>query len=136
MSQDAYAKLLCEKPRIITATRTANWNSGVATSGLAGADLVTIGTAGQWCRISECVLILTDFAAITHLTIRYFLTLCGAERRMQDDIWACDGTDGQAALLGYFWEMELFGTMRAEVFSDQAADDGVVANYEYRIKSW
>ena len=54
-----------------------------------------------------------------------------------DEDWDADGTDGNVAYIYWFWlQAELYGPLRVELYSDQAADDGVAAPYEYRYKEW
>ena len=130
---------LTERPRIVPGTVTANWNSGVATSGQPGADLFTYGEVGQWWRMQEAYLKLFpgvwNIASV--ITIRSYLTMMGIEQIVGDEDWDADGTDGNLALIYWFWlNAEVYGPLRVEVYSDQAADDGVVVPYEYRVKSW
>jgi hypothetical protein len=114
---------------------TANWNSGVATSGLAGADLFTVGSVGQWFRLTEAFLVLAGFDLAATVTIRVFLTIAGAERMMPEDDWE-PAFDGDLAYILWFWEIQIYGVLRIEVYSDQAADDGHTAEFEYRVKRW
>ena len=134
MKKSGLAKLT-ERAMIVPGTVTANWNSGVATSGEAGADLFTYGGVGQWWRLSEAWLVLTGFNIAATVTIRIYLTIAGEERLMPPEEWEV-AFDGPLAYILWFWEIEIFGPMRVEVHSDQAADDGFTASYEYRVKSW
>ena len=129
---------MAEHPRIVPGTTRANWNSGVATSGNAGADLVTIGQPDTWMRLNEVfLLIFPAFNALATVTVRSYMDMMGANRLLGAPVtYACDGTDGEVALLLWFWEVELVQPVRIEVFSDQAADDGFTATWEYRIKGW
>ena len=126
---------LTERAIIHTDKVTANWNSGRATSGELGADLFTYGGVGQWWRLTEAWLVLTGFDLAATVTIRIYLTIAGAEREMPPEEWEV-AFDGPLAYILWFWEIEIFGPMRVEVHSDQAADDGFTATYEYRVKSW
>jgi len=127
------AKLLWQHPNIIIATTTANWNSGVATSGLAGADLVTIGVVGQWYRLNAGFVVTTGFNAAATVTIREYCNIAGANRLVMTD-----DTIMPEVLIQLSWwlDAELFGPYRIELYSDQAADDGLVVPYEYRMKEW
>ena len=132
-------KKLTARPDIVPGTTTAIWNSGVATSGLAGADLFTYGAVGDWWRLQEAYLKLFPgvWNVAATITIRAYLTIMGAEELIGDEDWLADGTDGNIAYIYWFWLMaEIYGPLRVEVYSDQVADDGVVAPYEYRIKDW
>jgi len=126
---------LTERAIIHTDTVTADWNSGVATSGKPGADLFTYGGVGQWWRLTEAYLVLTGFNPASTVTIRCYLTIAGEEREMPEEDWE-PAVDGALAYILWFWEIEIFGPFRVEVHSDQAADDGFAAKYEYRTKSW
>jgi hypothetical protein len=132
-------RLLVQRPRPFTGSVVANWNSGVATSGNAGADLFTYGAANQWWRLIDAYLLI--FPGVWNIgatiTIRAYETIMGAEREVMNDDWLADGTDGQLAyVFWWFTGYEMFGPVRIEVFSDQAADDGVSAPYEFRVKDW
>jgi hypothetical protein len=128
-------RLLTERPRIVTAATTANWNSGVATSGLAGADLFTYGAANQWWRLQEAYILLSAFNAAATVTVRAYMNLMGAERQVMSEDWVV-AVDPPVIYVVWFWEVEMFGPLRIEALSDQAADDGLAAPYEYRIKDW
>ena len=134
MKKSGLAKLT-ERARIVPGTVTADWNSGVATSGLPGADLFTYGGVGQWWRLTEAYLVLTGFDLAATVTIRVYLTIAGEERQMPEEDWEV-AFDGPLAYIFWFWEVEIYGPLRIEVHSDQAADDGFTATYEYRVKSW
>lgn len=134
MKKSGLAKLT-ERARIVPGTVTADWNSGVATSGLPGADLFTYGGVGQWWRLTEAYLVLTGFDLAATVTVRVYLTIAGEERQMPEEEWEV-AFDGPLAYIFWFWEVEIYGPIRIEVHSDQAADDGFTATYEYRVKSW
>jgi len=132
-------RLLTQHPTIVTGTATGLWNGGLATSGLAGADLITIGTAGQWWRLQEAYFRLFPgvWNALAIITVRVYFDLMGAETLVGDEDWDADGTDGNVALIYWFWlSAEVHGPIRVELYSTVAADDGVVVPYEYRYKEW
>lgn len=122
-------------PTIVTASTVGNWNSGVGTSGQPGADLFTLGHAGQWWKLTEAYLLLAAFNAAATVTVRAYETLIGAEREVLNDDWVV-AVDGEIAYIFWFWDLHMFGPVRVEVYSDQAADDGLAAPYEYRFKVW
>ncbi|MFA5401239.1 MAG: hypothetical protein WC359_12400 [Dehalococcoidia bacterium] len=125
---------LVQKPTIVPGATTANWNSGVATSGQPGADLFTFGAVGQWWMLKEAYMLLSAFNIAATVTVRAYETLMGAERMVATDDWTV-AVDGPVIYL-FFWffSWEMYGPVRIEVFSDQAADDGLAAPYEYRYK--
>ncbi len=127
--------LLVQHSRIINGTVTANWNSGVATSGQPGADLFTYGAANQWWRLQEAYVLLAAFNAAATVTIRAYEILMGAEREIMNEDWTV-AADPPVIFIVWFWEVEMFGPLRIEAFSDQVADDGLTAPYEYRVKPW
>lgn len=128
-------RLLVQRPRIVSTTRVANWNSGVATSGNPGADLFTYGAANRWWRLSEAYLRLSAFNAAATVNIRAYETLMGAEREIMDENWSVL-LDGDVAYIVWFWDVQILGPLRVEVRSTVAADDGLAAPYEYRVKDW
>ena len=139
MSLLSYVRLLVQKPRIVPGTTAALWNSGVATSGQPGADLFTYGMANQWWRLQEAYLKLFPgvWNVASVITIRSYLNVMGGEEMIGNDDWDADGTDGNVAYIYWFWTLaEIYGPLRVEVHSNNVADDGVIAPYEYRVKSW
>ncbi len=139
MGLSQWVRLLVQHPITTSATKTANWNSGVATSGLAGADLFTYGLANQWWRLQEAYFKvfpgIWNVAAV--LTCRVYFTVMGAEQLISSEDWNADGTDGNVAFIYWFWSnYEMYGPLRVELYSDTPADDGVAAPYEYRVKDW
>ena len=124
---------LVERPRIMSATKTANWNSGVATSGAAGADLVTVGAANQWYRLNQFAIISSGFNALATVTVRAYMNVAGVNHLILTDSWVMPE---EVIFLSWWFDTEFFGPMRVEILSNQAADDGLAVTYEYRIKSW
>jgi hypothetical protein len=128
-------KRLVQHSRIVSTTATGAWNGGVATSGNPGADLYTYGAANKWWRLAESYLLLSAFNIAATVTIRAYETLMGAEREIMDDNWVV-ALDGDVAYIVWFWDVQIFGRLRIEVFSNVAADNGIVVPYEYRVKDW
>ena len=137
MSLSAGIKLLFQHARIVQGTTVANWNTGIATSGAAGGDLFTYGVANKWWRLSEAYLVIFPaFNVASHVTLRAYFTVAGAERTLDGGVWDCDGTDGGLATLLWFWEIQMFGPLRLELYSDNVLDNGFSAVWEYRVKDW
>lgn len=128
------SKRLVERPRIIPGTATENWNSGVATSGQPGADLITVGTASEWYRLNQFIIVLASFNIASTVTARGYLPIVGVSRLVIEDDWAV--ATHEVAFLSWWLDAEFYGPFRIEVYSDQAADDGITVIYEYRIKNW
>ena len=127
-------RLLVERPRIVPGTTTANWNGGLATSGQPGADLVTVGVANQWYRLNQFIVILTGFNALATVYTREYLDVGGVNRLILVDDYG--PPPPVLAFMSWWFDAEFYGPYRVEVYSDQAADDGLAVDYEYRIKSW
>jgi len=125
---------LAERPRIVAGTTTANWNSGVATSGQPGADVITIGVAGRWYRLNQFIVIMTGFNALATVYTREYLDVGGVNRLILVDDYG--PPPPELAFMSWWLDAEFYGPYRVEVYSDQAADDGLAVDYEYRIKSW
>jgi hypothetical protein len=126
---------LIQRPRIIPGVTTANWNTGIATSGLAGANLVTVGGPNQWYRLNQFALVLNGFNAAAIITMRAYMDIAGVNRLILTDDWTI-ATSEDVAYLSWFFDAEFFGPFRVEVFSNNIADNGFTATYEYRIKDW
>ena len=132
-------RLLFQRSTIVAGTQTALWNSGVATSGLAGADVFTFGTLNQWWRLQEAYLKIFPgvWNVAATITVRSYFTIMGSEELVGEEDWLADGTDGNVAFIYWSWvTAEMYGPLRVEAYSDQVADDGVVLPYEYRHKQW
>jgi len=124
---------LVQTPTIVDGSVTANWNSGVATSGLAGADLFSIGRAGQWYLLNQGCVLVAGFNVAATITIREYGWVMGAERLLYTDTY----TFADDIVFFSIWlDMEMYGIYRVEIHSDQATDDGLTVPYEYRIKDW
>ena len=113
----------------------ANWNSGVATSTEAGADLVSIGTAGDRKKLNSVQVDISQLTVGATITIRLYEMVNGTERKIYppdgtewvvgtdpDAIWVIDGP------------VEITGVVRVEVYSDQAGDDGLAIAYKYALE--
>jgi hypothetical protein len=131
LKQDA--ELMIEHATIISSSKTANWNSGVATGGLAGADLITIGSVGQWYRLNQFSIVSSGFSALATVTVRAYMNIAGANRLILTDDWTMPE---EVIFLSWWFDTEFYGPMRVEIYSNQAIDDGLSVLYEYRIKDW
>jgi hypothetical protein len=131
-------KLLTQRATIVTGTVTGNFFGGWATSGLNGQDLFTYGVAGQWWRLQEAYLRIFPgiWTWAAHVWIRAYLNLMGGETMVMNDFFHADGSDGDIALIYWFWESEIYGPLRIEVQSDNAGDINVTVPFEYRHKDW
>jgi len=136
MALSALIRLLAQRPRIVPGTTLANWNSGVASSGLAGGDLFTAGIANHWCRLCDSYLVITGFNAAATITLRGYGTVAGVERFMWTDDYIIAGIVEDIIWISWFWDTQVYGQTRIELYSNQAADDGLTVTWEYRQKDW
>jgi len=110
-----------------------NWNSGVATSGLAGDDLTTIGLVTADFMIHSLLVSIANLTPGANVTVRMYTDINGTNQEIYnqpfiqgtdpDGLWIINGTLGISSAL------------RIEVYSDQAADDGAAVEYEYMRQS-
>lgn len=113
----------------------ANWQSGTGTSGEAGADLVSIGTAGDYKKLHGLIVNIGNLIAGATITIKLFLSVNGVDVKVYppvgttwtpgtdpDGIWVVTGT------------LEITGVLRVEVQSNNAADNGRTISYKYDLE--
>jgi len=125
--------LLRQRPQILTGATIANWNSGIAPSGAAGAALATIGVPGQWYRLNQFTVVTAGFNAAATVYLRSYMDVAGANRLVIEDDYVMPQ---ELVFLSWWFDAEFYGPFRVEIFSDQAIDDGLAVDYEYRIKDW
>ena len=113
----------------------ADWQSGTATSGDTGADLVSIGAASDRKKLNSLQVDISQLTTGATITIRLYELVNGTERRLYpppgttwvvgtdpDTIWVVDGT------------VEITGVLRVEVQSDNASDNGEAIAYKYALE--
>jgi len=121
-------KLAGEAPAINTVA--ANWQAGVATSGLAGADLVTVGAAGVRRKVHSLHVDISALVVGAIITVRLYTPTTGAPGvnaysqqfvvgTDPNDLWIIDGT------------LEIDSFLRVEIQSNNAGDNG--RNIGYKI---
>jgi len=117
------------------ASVTANWESGSATSGEDGADLVSIGAAGDRKKLNSLQVDISQLTTGATITIRLYELVNAVERQLYpppgttwvvgtdpDAIWVVDGP------------VEITGVLRVEVQSDTVADNGLDIAYKYALE--
>jgi len=111
----------------------ANWNGGVATSGGAGGDLVTIGAAEVDYLIHSLLVSIALLTAAATITIRMYQLLNGVERECYNQTFVV-GTDpnGLWVING---SLGIHEALRVEVFSNNALDDGATIDYDYTAEA-
>lgn len=119
----------------VDSSTTANWNSGTGTSGEAGADLVSIGTASDRKKLNSLLVGIGNLTAGATITIKMFTNINDVENKIYpppgqtfkvgtdpNGIWVVDGP------------VEIAGVLRVEVESDNAGDDGKAITYQYALE--
>jgi len=114
---------------------TANWQSGTGTSTETGADLVSIGTAGDRKKLHSLVVGIGALTVGATITIKLFMSVNGVDTKVYppvgttwtpgtdpNGIWVVDGT------------LEITGILRVEVQSNNAGDNGKAITYKYDIE--
>lgn len=138
MGLGARAKFLASPPKLYSGAVTDNWQSGFATSGLAGADFLTLGTASTVYFSTGLFFTPLIYAYIGDLTpgatitYRIYATIFGVMRLADDDDYII-GVDSNIMAI-YGWVDR--GQIRIEIMSDNALDNGAAIPYEYSLKTY
>lgn len=113
-------------------TTTANWKTGVATSGLAGADLLTIGANDTFTTVKTLLVDVGGLTVGANVMIRLYSQVNGTEKKTYqqefvtgvdpDGLWIIDGN------------LSLNEAIRCELFSDVTGDNGRSIAWEH-VKS-
>jgi hypothetical protein len=116
----------------VSGSAAASWQSGTASSGEAGADLVTIGIANVKYKLHSLLLNISGLTDGAVIAVRLYMQIKGAERKIYhqsftkgtdpDGLWIVNGTVG------------IHETLRVELTSDKAADDGKNIDYDYMLE--
>lgn len=129
-------KFLASPPTLYSGEVTDNWESGFATSGLAGADFLTIGTAqtvyfsmGLF-GIPIIYAYIGDLTPGATITYRIYVAIFGILRLADHDDYVV-GVDANVMAM-YGWVGR--GQIRIEIMSDNIGDNGAAIPYEYSLK--
>jgi len=124
-------KLAGETP--VSGSMAGNWQSGMATSGETGADVVTIGANDTRKKLHSLLLSIHNFAVGAKVTVKLFMQVNGTERKVYqedfnkgtdpDGLWVVNGTVG------------IHEVLRVEVQSNRPADNGVALHYDYMLEA-
>ncbi len=116
----------------VSGSVTGNWQSGTATSGETGADVVVIAADGTKKKLHSLLLSIHNFAPGGRVTVKLFMQVNGSERKVYeqefnkgtdpDGLWIVNGTVG------------IHEALRVEVQSNRVADNGVVLDYDYMLE--
>jgi len=117
----------------VSGSVTGNWQSGTATSGETGADIVTIGANDTRYKFHSLLLSIHNFQAGGKVTIKLFMQVNGTERKVYekqfnkgtdpDGLWVVNSTIG------------IHEALRAEAESNKAADNGASIEYDYMLEA-
>ena len=112
---------------------TGNWNSGTATSGETGADLVTIGSNNTRKKLHSLLINIGLLQTGAKGTVKLFIQVNGTERKVYqeeftkdtdpDGLWIVNGTVG------------IHEVLRVEATSNKAADNGAAIEYDYMLEA-
>ena len=116
-----------------TAGVIANWNSGVATSTLAGADLVTIGAANTNRLLHSLLVTIANLTPGAIVTVRLYQVVNGAEQQVYNQVFT-QGVDPDGLWI-VNGELGIHQALRVEVLSNAPADDGAVVDYDYLLEN-
>lgn len=109
-----------------------SWQSGTATSGSSGANLLIIGTVNKT-KILKSLLV--DESRLTSgaiITIRIYTNIFDTERKVYDqDFTQGTDPDGIWVVNG---DLTINGTTRVELYSNTAADNGMYVDYQYLLE--
>ena len=131
-------RFLVSPPKLHMGQVIANWQSGVATSGLAGADFLVLGTASTVYFSMGIFGVPLIFAYIGDLTpgatitYRIYATIFGVIRLADHDDYVV-GADPDI-MVAYAWIDR--GQIRMEIQSDNVGDNGAPIPYEYSLKPY
>jgi len=111
----------------------ASWNSGVATSGNPGGDLVSIGASATRNKLHSLLVNIPALSNGATVRVRLFTKVNGTESQVYnqtfvkgtdpDGLWIVNGTVG------------IHEVLRAEVHSDNVVDDGKAVDYDYTLEA-
>jgi len=113
----------------------ANWQSGVGTSGEAGADLVSIGAAADRKKLQSVIVGIGALTVGATITIKLFMLVNGVETKVYPTVgstWTV-GTDPNGIWI-VTGTLEISGVLRVEVQSDNAGDNGLAVTYKYELE--
>jgi len=112
---------------------TANWNSGLASSGNAGADLVSAGASDTSYKLHSLLVNIANMTLGSAITVRMYTQVNGVEQEVYNQsftqgtdpngLWIVNGTVG------------IHEVLRVEVYSNQASDDGIAVDYDYMLEA-
>ena len=117
----------------VSGSVTGNWQSGTATSGETGADVITIGANDTKKKLHSLLLSIHNFTSGGKVTVKLFMQVNGTERKVyQEDFNKGNDPDGLWVVNGVIGIHE---ALRVEMQSNRAADNGVALDYDYMLEA-
>ncbi len=117
----------------VSGSVTGNWQSGTATSGETGANVVTIGANDTRYKLHSLLLSIHNFQSGGKVTVKLFMQVNGIERKVyQEDFNKGNDPDGCWVVNG---TLGIHEAVRVEAQSNRAADNGVALHYDYMLEA-
>lgn len=117
----------------VSGSVTGNWQSGTATSGETGANVVTIGANDTKYKLHSLLLSIHNFQSGGKVTVKLFMQVNGTERKVyQEDFNKGNDPDGCWVVNG---TLGIHEAVRVEAQSNKAADNGVALQYDYMLEA-
>ena len=117
----------------VSGSVTGNWQSGTATSGETGADVITIGANDTKKKLHSLLLSIHNFTSGGKVTAKLFMQVNGTERKVyQEDFNKGNDPDGLWVVNGV---VGIHEALRVEMQSNRAADNGVALDYDYMLEA-
>jgi ABC-type transporter Mla subunit MlaD len=117
----------------VSGSVTGNWQSGTATSGETGADVITIGANDTKKKLHSLLLSIHNFTSGGKVTVKLFMQVNGTERKVyQEDFNKGNDPDGLWVVNGV---VGIHEALRVEMQSNRAADNGVALDYDYMLEA-
>ena len=111
---------------------TANWQSGTATSGESGADLVTIGANDTKNKVHSLLVSIHNLTVGATVMVKMFQQVKGTERKVYEQPYVV-GTDPDG-----LWIVDasvgIHEVTRVEVQSNNETDNGLAIDYDYFLE--
>ena len=117
----------------VSGSVTGNWQSGTATSGETGADVITIGANDTKKKLHSLLLSIHNFTSGGKVTVKLFMQVNGTERKVyREDFNKGNDPDGLWVVNGV---VGIHEALRVEMQSNRAADNGVALDYDYMLEA-
>lgn len=120
------------------ASASTNWNTGVGTSGSAGADLITIGGAGVKQKVVKLLIGIANVTAGSVVEVRAYdsVNAVAGKRLAYSTVRQTPAQGTNPDIVDIIAQtggpIEIDNTMRLELYS--SANEAKVINYEYRLE--